>query len=173
MADLESWLARIDAVEDRLEALATPTEGLTPNAGGLTEADPATGERWEAGQVWGHIAEFIQFWTEQAGDVVDAYQGDPVPFGRTRSDPSRTAGIEQGLHTPPDVLWDEVQSDLTDFRRFLSALPEGWSETVGLHSSLGPIPTERILDDFVVGHLEEHAAQLEGLRKGEASAGTP
>jgi hypothetical protein len=158
MADLDAWFARIDAVEARLRALATPTEGLT-------EADPTTGEQWESGQVWGHITEFIQFWVEQAGDVIDAYQGEPVPFGRIRSDPTRLAGIEQGLHVPIDTMWQEVQADLGDLRSFLRALPENWSDSVGLHSTLGPIPTERIVEDFLVGHLEEHAAQLEGLAK--------
>ena len=89
-------------------------------AGGLTDADPATGEQWEAGQVWGHIAEFIQFWVEQAGDVIDAYQGDPVPFGRTRTDPGRLAGIEQGHRVAIDLLWEEVQADLGDLRSFLT-----------------------------------------------------
>jgi hypothetical protein len=159
MADLvESWLERVNAVEARLEAVAIPAEGLT-------EADPATGERWEAGQVWGHIAEFIQFWVEQAGDVVDAYQGDPIAFGRTRTDPTRLAGIEQGHHVTIDNLWLEVQADLADLRRFLKALPAGWANSVGLHSTLGPVPTERVIENFLVGHLEEHAAQLEGLAK--------
>ena len=67
MADLDSWLSRLDAVEARLRALATPTEGLTG-------PDPATGEQWEAAQVWGHVTEFIPFWIEQAGDVIDAFQ---------------------------------------------------------------------------------------------------
>jgi hypothetical protein len=163
MADLiQSWLERIRDVEARLEAVAIPAEGLT-------EADPATGEQWEAGQVWGHIAEFIQFWVEQAGDVVDAYQGEPVPFGRTRTDPTRLAGIEQGRHVTIDNLWKEVHGDLADLRSFLTALPTGWSESVGLHSTLGPVPTERVIENFLVGHLEEHAAQLEGLAKRDGS----
>jgi len=156
MADIESWFARIDAVEARLRNLATPTQGLTG-------PDPTTGEQWEAGQVWGHITEFIPFWVEQAGDVIDAYQGEPVPFGRIRSDPTRLAGIEQGLHVAIATMWQEVQADIADLRLFLAALPEGWADSVGLHSTLGPLPMERIINNFLVGHLEEHAEQLEGL----------
>ena len=156
MADLDSWLDRIDAAEARLREVAVPAEGLT-------EADPGTGEQWEAGQVWGHIAEFIQFWVEQAGDVIDAYTGEPVPFGRTRTDPGRLAGIEQGHRVPIESLWQEVQADLADLRTFLHALPEDWQDAVGLHSTLGPMPVERILEQFIIAHLEEHATQLEGL----------
>jgi hypothetical protein len=156
MADIESWLARIDHVEGRLAAVAAPTDGLT-------RPDPDTGEQWEAGQVWGHLAEFIQFWMEQAGDVIDEYRGQPVPFGRIRTDTTRLVAIEQGLHTPMDVLWQEVRSDLADLREFLRALPKGWSDAVGLHQKLGPLGMERVIEDYLVGHLEEHAAQLESL----------
>ena len=156
MADLNEWLTRIDAVEARLGEVATP-------APGLTAADPATGEQWEAGQAWGHIAEFIQFWVEQAGDVIDAYQGDPVPFGRTRTDAGRLAGIEQGHRVAIDLLWEEVQADLGDLRTFLKALPENWQQAFGLHPTLGLMTIERVIGEFLIGHLEEHAAQLEGL----------
>lgn len=156
MADVNSWLRRIDAVELRLEKLASPIEGLT-------EADPDTGERWEAGQVWGHLAEFIQFWIEQAGDVIDEYTGDPVPYGRLRTDPTRLAAVEQGRHTSLDLLWDEVRSDLNDVRDFFQALPDDWSRAVGLHPKHGERSVEQIIEDHLVSHLEEHAEQLEGL----------
>ena len=159
MADLGSWLDRIDAVEARIEKLA----GHLPAPGDLTRPDPATGEQWETGQAWGHIAEFIQFWVEQAGDVIDAYGGDPVPFGRTRTDPTRLAGIEHGRHLGIDDLWQEIRADLADLRVFLEALPAGWEAAVGLHPTLGAIPAERILEDFLISHLEEHATQLEEL----------
>ena len=156
MAEIETWFARIDAVEARLRTLATPTEGLTG-------PDPTTGEQWEAGQVWGHITEFIPFWVEQAGDVIDAFRGEPVPFGRIRSDPTRLAGIEQGRHVAIATMWQEVQADIADLRLFLAALPEGWADSVGLHSTLGALSMERIINNFLVSHMEEHAEQLEGL----------
>ena len=166
MADLDSWKARIDAVESRLGEVAAPTADSAPAEGALTNPDPKTGEQWEEGQVWGHLAEFIQFWIEQAGDVIDAYRGEPIPFGRTRADPTRLAGIEQGRHVTIESLWQEVRADLTDLRGFLGALPEGWESSVGLHTTLGPIPTERVVEEFLISHLEEHAAQLESLARG-------
>jgi hypothetical protein len=169
MADLDAWKARIDAVESRLGELASPTPDSAIAAGALTAPDSKTGERWEEGQVWGHLAEFIQFWIEQAGDVIDAYRGEPIPFGRTRADPTRLAGIEQGRHVTVDNLWQEVRADLTDLRRFLEALPPGWENSVGLHTTLGPITTERVVEEFLIAHLEEHAAQLESLAKPDAS----
>jgi hypothetical protein len=156
MADINSWLSRIDDVEARLARVATPIEGLTT-------ADPDTGEQWEAGQVWGHLAEFIQFWIEQAGDVIDEYAGDPVAYGRLRTDPTRLAAVEQGRHASLDLLWEEVRSDLADLRAFLHALPADWSEAVGLHPKHGEHTAEQIIEEHLVSHLEEHAAQLESL----------
>jgi hypothetical protein len=156
-SEVAGWLERIDSVQRRLAAVAVPREGLT-------EADPDTGERWEAGQVWGHLAEFIQYWLEQAGDVIDAFHGEPVAFGRPRNDPARAAGIEQGKSAPLSLLTGAVHSDLETLRTFLHALPEGWQNAVGLHPRLGPIAAPRILEDFLVSHLEEHVTQLENLR---------
>lgn len=158
MADVNSWLSRIDEVEARLARTATPIEGLTA-------ADPDTGERWEAGQVWGHLAEFIQFWIEQAGDVIDEYAGDPVAYGRLRTDPTRLAAVEQGRHASSALLWEEVRSDLADLRAFLHALPTDWSKAVGMHPKHGERTAEQIIEEHVVSHLEEHAAQLESLNK--------
>jgi hypothetical protein len=155
-ADISGWVDRLNAVEARLQAMAVPRRGFTA-------ADPDTGERWEAGQVWGHLAEFIQYWTAQVGDVIDAFQGEPVPFGRARDDPGRAAGIALGTRTPLPTLWEEVRSDLADLRNLLRALPDGWEKAVGLHPRLGQVPTPRIFEDFLVSHLEEHAAQLEQL----------
>ena len=38
---------------------------------GLTDPEPGTGERWDAGQVWAHLAEFVGFWLAQASHVVE------------------------------------------------------------------------------------------------------
>ncbi|MGH8923467.1 MAG: hypothetical protein ACRDWA_02300 [Acidimicrobiia bacterium] len=156
MTDIDAWLQRIDAVEARLGAQAD-------RSGGTTGADARTGETWERGQVWGHLAEFIAFWTEQAGDVIDEYQGEPVAYGRKRDDPARSAGIESGLEVPIATLWQEVQSDLSKLRRFLAALPETWSSAVGKHHAQGEVKAHDIIERMLVGHLEEHASQLEAI----------
>ena len=156
MADPDSLFDRIDAVEARLRLLA-------PTARGVTSADPKTGDQWEAGQVWGHMAEFVQFWQEQAGEVIEAYKGEPVPFGRLIDDPTRMAGVDQGLHTDIETLSQAVEAELTDLRRFLNAAPDGWAESIGLHPTRGLVPAGRIMSDYVVKHLEEHASQLENL----------
>lgn len=153
---IEEWLQRIDVVEHRLASEAE-------KSGGATDADPQTGEAWERGQVWGHIVEFVPFWTEQVGDVIDEYRGEAISYGRTREDAGRKAGIDAGLEVSIATLWEEVKSDLADLRAFLGVLPDGWERSVGMHPTRGEMSAAKIIDDHLVAHLEEHAAQLENI----------
>ncbi|TMC49396.1 MAG: DinB family protein [Chloroflexi bacterium] len=150
-------LMRLDAVEARLASLAVES------VGGLTDADPATGERWDAGQVWAHLAEFPGYWLGQARLVVERWRDEPVPFGRVKTDPERLAAIENERMAAPSLLLDRVHAQLDALRSWLRELPGDAWDAVGLHVRLGEMGLARTLDEFVVGHLEEHAAQLEGM----------
>jgi hypothetical protein len=152
------FLARLDAVEQRLAQHAQ-----RGRAGGLTDADPGTGEQWEWGQVWAHLAEFIPYWIAQARIVVDGYSGEPVPFGRVKSNPERVAAIERDRSTDVAALWQRTSRDIGDLRTFLRDLPDAAWEARGVHQTLGVMTMAHIVDEFMVGHLEQHAAQLDGL----------
>jgi hypothetical protein len=156
----DECLARLDAVETRLGAAAA----AEPHAGALTDADPASGERWDRGQVWAHLAEFIPYWIRQTRPVISGQpSGEPVPFGRTKSDPERIGAIERDRHEAVSSLWASTKEDIALLRTFLSALePEQWL-AVGLHPARGPMTVAEINDEFLVGHLEQHADQLASL----------
>lgn len=156
-----SFVDRLESVATRLRRHAT-----APPGPGLTEPDPPTGERWDWGQVWAHLAEFVPYWVSQMRLVAEASGPDPVPFGRTKSDPERIAAIERDRHRPPTELWSRLQGHLGQFRRFLDGLSaQGWQKR-GIHSTLGEMDMPRIVDEFVVAHLEAHADQLDGLAAG-------
>ena len=161
MSGAAEFLSRVAAVELRLARHAQ-----TPPAGGLTDADPGTGERWEWGQVWAHLAEFITYWIEQAQHVIDEYAGEPVPFGRVKSNPERIAAIERHRRTAIAQLWDGTDRDIQTLRVFLSSLPDDAWSARGVHQTLGVMTLPHIVDEFMVGHLEQHAAQLDGLAAG-------
>ncbi len=149
---------RLAAIEARLRELTHS------QLAGTTPADPATGERWDAGQVWAHLGEFIPYWIAQAERVLAAGSADPVPFGRTKASPERIAAIERDRHRAATALWHDLREDLNDLRAFLGSVGDrGW-QVRGLHPTLGVMPVSRIVDEFLIGHLEEHARQLEGLR---------
>ena len=157
--NVESVGARLAAVEARLKSHAA---GPAPD--GLTEPDPGETERWEAAQVWGHMAEFVPYWLVQLDNVVRGYAGEPVPFGRTKADAARLEGIEAGRRQLISELMARVHDGLEKWTRYLSTLPpDGW-QAIGLHGRRGAMDVRAIVETFLLDHLEEHAAQLDGLR---------
>ena len=160
MSERDSLLQRLDSVERQLAALAaTPV-----SADARTDADPGTGERWDAGQVWAHLAEFVPYWVDQSRAVIAAYSDEPVPFGRTKTDSARIAAIERDRVLSIAVLWSQTLSDIESARRFIETLDDTALGARGVHPTMGVMTAAGILDEFVATHLEQHAAQLEQLR---------
>ena len=155
------FVQRLDAVEERLAGHAA----TAPQQGALTSADPGSGERWDAGQVWAHLAEFVPYWIGQAQLVMTAYDDEPVPFGRTKTDTARVAAIERDRGQLLAVLWTDVHTDIERLRQFLMGIDAGMWHVRGLHPTMGVMDLERIIDDFLVGHLEQHADQLDELTR--------
>jgi DinB superfamily len=164
----DGYLGRMRAVQARLDAHAA----LGPPPG-LTDPDPGGAERWQAGQVWAHLAEFPPYWAAQIQRVVDGWLDQdpaeasrtPVRFGRTKADPDRIAAIERDRHADPAALLERVRRDVAALADQLEALPPAAWGAVGNHPGLGPMTLPQIVEDFVVGHLEEHADQLDLLRR--------
>jgi hypothetical protein len=155
----QDFLGRLDSVEERLRVHATrdfPSDALTA-------PDPPTGERWEAGQVWAHVAEFIPYWVGEATLVIERGKDTPEPFGRTKSDPGRIAAIERDRSTDRVRLWHRITGDVAGLRAFLAGLDDSAWTAVGVHPTLGLMGLAAILNEFLVGHLEQHAAQLDQL----------
>ncbi len=152
-------MARLAVAEGRLAAFA---ESPPP---GLTDPDPATGEQWDAGQAWAHVAEFVPYWQREIHRVVaSAGSGaDPVPFGRTSEDAGRVGAIEAGRHQPPAEQMTELAAALGRLRTYLMGLSGPQWSARGIHARLGEMTVAQIMERFVVGHLEEHADQLEKL----------
>ncbi len=158
---LDQLLARMERARRRLSDHAAQ-----PVPSGMTDPDPGGTERWEAGQVWAHLAEFPAYWLDQAQRLLQARSdgaAEPIPFGRTKADAGRIAAIERERHTSPAELLRRVSADLDAVAAALRALPaEAW-EVRGQHPTLGEMPVRRIVEEFLVDHIEEHADQLDGL----------
>ena len=158
--NVDQLIARLEAVERRLVEHAD-----APLPSSLTEPDPDGDERWEAGQVWAHLAEFPAYWLGQIQLVISLPTNEPVPFGRMKTDAGRIAAIERDRHTDPHALLARVRSalgEVTDTARSLP--PEAWSVR-GLHPARGEMTVHQMFERFIASHLEEHADQLDGLRR--------
>jgi hypothetical protein len=157
-AAVDSVLARLADAERRLAEHAA-----RPLPSGLTDPDPDAEERWEAGQVWAHLAEFPAYWLAQAQRVIARPTNEPVPFGRVKTDAGRVDAIERDRHTDPAALLERVRTSLAEVGDAARSWPaEAWLRR-GMHPSRGEMTVENIVERFIVDHLEEHAQQLDDL----------
>ncbi len=171
--NIDEVRARLAAVEQRLEVHAARTAPT-----GLTQPGEGGSERWEAGQVWAHLAEFPAYWLGQLDHVIraaEAGEREPIPFGRTTTDPGRLGAIERDRREAPQRLLERIREALERARGvLLDYLPPQW-DRLGAHPTLGEMPASRIFERFIVEHLEEHAAQLDYLveRHGASEGAQP
>jgi hypothetical protein len=157
-AEVDALLRRLSEAERRLAAHAD-----APLPSGLTDPDPGTEERWEAGQVWAHLAEFPGYWLAQAERVIALPTNEPVPFGRVKTDRGRLDAIERDRHTDPAALLERVRGSLAGVTEAARAWPAvAWTRR-GAHPVRGEMTVRRIVEQFIVDHLEEHADQLDAL----------
>ena len=157
-AAVDALLTRMADAERRLVEHAS-----VPTPSGMTEPDPDGDERWEAGQVWAHVAEFPGYWLDQVERVIELRADQPVPFGRVKTDTGRIEAIERDRHESPEQLLARARAALaraTDTARGLS--PEAW-RVRGTHPTRGEMTVHQIIERFIVEHLEEHADQLDLL----------
>jgi hypothetical protein len=151
--------------DGRFEDIERRIAALQPDAlpAGLTDPDPGADERWEAAQVWAHMAEFVGYWHDQLRSIIGEFAGEPVPFGRVKTDAARIAAIEVGRHEPVERLIERTREALTEFRRDMAAFGTAEWNAVGVHETRGRMDAEAIVERFIVAHLEEHLDQLERL----------
>ncbi|PZS22649.1 MAG: hypothetical protein DLM61_25650 [Pseudonocardiales bacterium] len=154
------WLDRLAAVEGRLIDLSG--RGRMP---GLAQPDPGGTERWDAGQIWAHVGEIGGYWTDQLELVADeaAVSTGPVPFGRVKSDPARIAAVAGGRNLEPATHVHAMLAAMDRLRDVLAGMSTTDWTRVGRHSTLGVMDVDAIVEEFLVGHWEQHAAQLETL----------
>jgi hypothetical protein len=158
--DVEALLSRLADVERRLTAHADE-----PLPSGLTDPDEGGEERWEAGQVWAHLAEFPGYWLAQAERVIALPTNEPVPFGRVKTDAGRLEAIERDRNTDPHALLERVRKSLAGVSEAARAWPaEAWTRR-GAHPARGQMTVDQIVERFIVEHLEEHADQLDALKR--------
>jgi len=167
----ESWLLptgdRAGAVQDVVDRIDAADERLAAQAAvahdGLTAPDPGGTERWDADQVWAHLAEIGGYWSGELRRVVDAGGGTPVTIGRSLSAPSRVDAIEAGRTLPVADIVAVTRRSLDALRAYLAGLSDVDWTRVGRHVSAGEMTIPQQLDAFHLGHIEQHLAQLDGL----------
>jgi hypothetical protein len=153
----QSLRQRAGAARDRLRAI--PATGR----GEYGAPDPETGERWNRGNVLGHLAEMLAFWTDQSRAAV----GGQTAVGRGEPGYARRReGIERGDVVEEAALRASIEGSLGDLDRLLSEMrPDALGIALVYRRKDGDrdLTLGEFIDQFLVGHLEEHLVQLEEL----------
>src|ERR1700704_75319 len=153
MAELEEMAARLEAARDRLHGVPV-SDSHEPGP-----PDPKTGDRWDRFNILGHTAEVLPFWSKEIRKALDS----GARMGREPGSSGRLEGIESGRLIGEPALRDRID--------------DGGAAAVALVRGLAPAELEREIDPpgrgvltvrpaletFLVGHLEDHVAQLAEL----------
>ena len=157
MGEIERLQRRVEAA--RREYAALPREGW----GEPGPADDQTGERWDRGNVLGHVAEMLPFWTAQVGQVL----GGGAKMGRDEVGMARRRmGIDSGREAGEDGLLTRVDEGMAGLLSVLAGMRDSDLERPLRFRSTGGERQENLryaVEHMLVGHLEEHLAQLRDL----------
>ena len=157
MSDLHDLRIRLRAAHQRIAAAPETGPGV------YGAPDPKTGERWNAGNVLGHVAELLPFWTDQARAVLAG--GSELGRG-VEGYERRKAGIETGTKLDEARLREQVEIGLMQARSLLDGMAlSDLDRRVMYRTRRGDREGTlgQFLDELIVGHLEAHARQLAEL----------
>ena len=118
---------------------------------------------WGPREVLAHVEEMLPFWLGEMERIVDGPLPGPTPFGRVADDAVRIGLIERDRTLPIRVLFARVDAGMRAWSERLASLTAAERTRVGLHPRLGEVPVDRMLERFVLGHAEDHVAQLEEI----------
>ena len=166
-----------------LATMSTDLDRLTAARAAYAEmhARVAAGEPWplaeafgtEPEAAWGprellaHVAEMLPYWLGELERVVDGdASAGATRFGRVADDAVRIGSIERDRTLPLRVLFGRVDAGLGAWSDRMRSLRDDQRARVGSHPKLGEMPASAILERFVLGHAEDHIAQLQEILGG-------
>jgi hypothetical protein len=155
--DLQAMRERVAAARADLARLPVAADR------GAGPVDPATGESWHRGNVLGHVSEMLDYW---AGQIQGAVDGSSTIGRDEKGAALRRQGIDEGNGLSEIELRKVVDRKIGRVLVLLAAMnPEDLDRTVDFHNREGNRKARvgELLQNLIVGHLEEHVQQLAGL----------
>lgn len=119
---------------------------------------------WGPPEILAHCVEMVPYWQAEFDRVAaGAPDGSPVPFGRVPTDTRRIDEIERLRTLPVAELHTRLRAACATFLATWRAWTDADRSRVGLHPVRGELNVEAATRRMIVGHLAEHADQLEAL----------
>jgi hypothetical protein len=115
---------------------------------------------WGPREVLAHVQEMLPYWLGEMEKIIDGAGSEPVRFGRIADDKVRLGIIERDRTLPLRVLFGRVDAGLAAWAVRLPTLTAAETSRVGLHPKFAEMPAGDMLERFVIGHAEDHIAQL-------------
>jgi hypothetical protein len=160
---------RYDAVSDQLLAALARLDALRPAVEGrapwpLAERFDHTPEAsWGPPELLAHLAEMVAYWDAELSRVATSGEPEPVEFGRVATDTVRIEAIGRERAVPPGQMFDRISNRIDAFLTRWASWSPAERARIGLHPARGEISVEDGAERFIVGHLGEHATQLESI----------
>jgi hypothetical protein len=157
MGEIEGLQRRVEAA--RREYAALPRDGW----GEPGPEDERTGERWDRGNVLGHVAEMLPYWTGQVRAVLGGAGDmgrDPVGMAQRRM------GIDSGREAGEDGLLTRVDEGMAGLEALLADMSDADLDRPLRYrgsDSQRDVDLRYTLEHILVGHLEDHLGQLRTL----------
>ena len=163
----ERLSSRLLAAGHRLEAVRPAVEAGSPwPRSPIFGAEPEAS--WNPPELLAHLAEMLPYWLAQVERILAGYP-EPVPFGRVQTDATRIAAIGRDRALPPDELFYRIAVGVdAAVGRFATLGPDDATRRA-THPTRGEMTLEAVVERMLVGHLEEHATQLEGILQGDSA----
>jgi hypothetical protein len=150
-----------EAQARRLERVYEQVAGLLRQPGVTARLRAAPGENeWSAMQALGHVTEMIPYWLNHCR-VLIAATGDPPRFGRTAGSPERLAGVAHGATADPDALLARLKDEVRSAASAIRTLSGVERAKRGINAERGETTVAEVIESFIVGHAEEHLAQIQ------------
>lgn len=158
-------IERLQTASRRMAGMAVAIDAGRPWPVGPVAGDGPE-STWGPPEVLAHVAEMLVFWLDQIELVIAASAAaagtasGPLPMGRMPDDPQRAAAIQRDREMPTAELLARIDAAVDRYAARLPALTAQDRASLGLHPSLGPTTVDQMLDRFVLGHVDDHVAQL-------------
>ncbi|HEV8306815.1 MAG TPA: DinB family protein [Methylomirabilota bacterium] len=130
-----------------------------PGVASRLRTAPAENE-WSAMQALGHMTEMIPYWLNHCRGLI-ASTGEPPTFGRKAGSPERLAGVAHGATAEPDELLGKLQDEVRSAASTIRKQSMAERGKRGIHAGRGEVTVAEVIESFIVGHAEEHLAQVQ------------
>lgn len=143
----------------RLEAVNIAIRDLLRRPEVAQRLRTAGADEWSALQIVAHMTELIPYWMHDARTLA-ASTGEPPRFGRNLDAPERLDAVARGATSDPDELLRRLDAEIQAAAADIRAMSPAERARTGIHNRRGEMTVAAVIEQLIVGHAEEHVAQV-------------